>query len=132
MRITTICITILLIYGAKSSLGTANVYAVTFHELAHASHHNKAGNSYWVKYINYIVTYGAYGNGTGNSAGVCERVEYGRTTPFSGNWFWFDKHEDWYNPGFLKDVDNISDVTTAEIFSCLTSSTDTFSDLRNQ
>ena len=36
------------------------------------------------------------------------------------------------NPGFLENADNITDLSTAEIFSCLTSSTDTFGDLRNQ
>ena len=129
------------IIRAKSSLGNVNVYVVTFHELAHASHHNKAGNSYWVKYINYIITYGAYGDGTGNNAGVCGIGEmwgnyFGavcRVREFgSGHWRPFGRDKDWYNPGFMRDVDNISDVSTAEVFSCLTSSTDTFGDLRNQ
>jgi hypothetical protein len=40
--------------------------------------------------------------------------------------------EDWYNPGFLLRVDNISDITTDEIFSCLTSSTYTFDKLKTQ
>lgn len=49
-----------------------------------------------------------------------------------GSHDYLDEHEDWYNSEFLQDVDNISDVTTTEIFSCLTSGTDTFSDLRSQ
>jgi hypothetical protein len=31
----------------------------------------QAGNAYWVKYINYIITYGSYGNGTGENVGIC-------------------------------------------------------------
>jgi hypothetical protein len=123
------------------SRNTQSVYDVTFHELAHASHHKKAGNNYWVKYINYIITYGAYGVGTGNNAGIygigemwgnyfgteCLNREYGRN-------FWTNarRNENWFNPGFLENADNITDLSTAEIFSCLTSSTDTFGDLRNQ
>lgn len=40
--------------------------------------------------------------------------------------------QDWYNPGFMLDVDNISDITTPEIFSCLNSNTDTFTKLISQ
>ena len=51
-----------------------------------------------------------------------------------GNNWWgnFPKNLDWYNPGFLKNVDNIPDVTTVEIFFCLTSSTDIFDKLISQ
>ena len=59
------------IIKANSSKGTARVYETTFHELAHASHYRKVGNNYWIKYIKYIITYGAYGNGTGKNAGLC-------------------------------------------------------------
>ena len=57
--------------GYSGSNETAEVYETTFHELGHASHMRKAGNSYWVKYINYIITYGSYGNGTGHNVGIC-------------------------------------------------------------
>jgi hypothetical protein len=60
-----------LIIEANSSQGTAEVYGSTFHELAHASHFEKVGSSYWTKYINYIITYDSYGDGTGNNVGVC-------------------------------------------------------------
>ncbi|EIM73691.1 hypothetical protein A3SI_17369 [Nitritalea halalkaliphila LW7] len=60
-----------IIIMASSSLGTASVSSVTFHELAHASHMRQAGSAYWIKYINYIITYGAYGSGNGNNNGVC-------------------------------------------------------------
>ena len=59
------------IIEAASSQGTAEVYGSVFHELAHASHFEKVGGSYWLKYINYIITYNSYGNGTGQNVGVC-------------------------------------------------------------
>ncbi len=60
-----------IIIKANSSQGTASVYETCFHELAHASHFKKVGNAFCNKYINYIVTYGSYGKGTGNNAGLC-------------------------------------------------------------
>lgn len=139
----------------QNAVGTDDVYNTTFHECGHASHWSKVGSSYWVKYINYIITYGSrdnpYGNGTGNNAGYCgvgemwgnyigsllERQEFighspYSTTAFANNWNWFDESEDWYNPGFLKDVDNIADITTSEIFSCMSGSTNTITKMVEQ
>ena len=68
-----------IIVKAASSQGTAKVYETCFHELSHASHYNKVGNAFWIKYINYIITYGItnnpYGKGTGNNAGLCALSE---------------------------------------------------------
>ena len=58
-----------IIIKANASQGTDGVYSNTFHELAHASHHKKVGSGYWIKYINYIITYGAYGDGHGHNSG---------------------------------------------------------------
>nr|WP_298868851.1 hypothetical protein [uncultured Allomuricauda sp.] len=129
-----------LIIRAGASKGTDGVFSVTFHELAHASHFKKVGSGYWIKYINYIITYGAYGNGKGRNAEYCGVGE------MWGNyieWLFLDnefpsknypsnKNEDWYNPGFMLDVDNIKDITTMEIFSCLTSTTNSFNKLVSQ
>ncbi len=67
-----------LIIRAGGSKGTDRVFSVTFHELAHASHFKKVGSGYWIKYINYIITYGTfnserrpYGDGHGHNHGVC-------------------------------------------------------------
>jgi hypothetical protein len=57
------------------------------------------------------------------------RSELGFNTPFNVNWTWFLEDEGWYNPGFFKDVNNISDISTGEIFSCLNPSTTSFSKL---
>lgn len=47
------------------------IHESVFHELSHASHFQQVGMSYWADYIKYIVTYGAYGNGSGYNAGIC-------------------------------------------------------------
>lgn len=128
---------------AGSSKGTDGVFSTTFHELAHASHFKKVGSGYWIKYINYIITYGAYGDGHGANSGNCGIGEmWGNyfsavlsdrefPAPYTnhGSHDYLDENEDWYNPGFLQDVDNLSDVSTKEIFECLKSTTDTFTDL---
>ena len=59
------------IIKANASQGTDGVYETTFHELGHASHFKKVGSGYWIKYINYIITYGAYGDGSGKNAELC-------------------------------------------------------------
>lgn len=59
----------IIIGGGSGS--TAKVYSQTAHELAHASHFRKVGSAFWAKYISYILTYGAYGDGTGNNAELC-------------------------------------------------------------
>ncbi|MEX0361176.1 MAG: hypothetical protein AB3N10_09335, partial [Allomuricauda sp.] len=60
-----------LIIRANANRGTDRVFATTFHELAHASHFKKVGSRYWIRYINYIISYGAYGNGSGKNHGIC-------------------------------------------------------------
>lgn len=59
-----------LIIKTGDGRGTEQIYEVLFHELAHASHWSKVRSKYWVKYINYIITYGPYGDGTGNNHGI--------------------------------------------------------------
>ncbi len=125
------------IIRSGSSKGTDGVFSTTFHELGHASHFKKVGSGYWIKYINYIITYGAYGDGHGANSGNCgigemwgnyfSAVLTDKEFPSSNNYF--NKDEDWYNPGFLEDVDNLPDVSTKEIFECLKSTKDTFTDL---
>lgn len=117
----------------NSSTTSQVVSSLVFHESSHASHWSKVGSSYWVKYINYIATYGAYGNGTGQNAGYCGVGEmwgnyFGNlicpNRQFSlTNGVWFDPYEDWFNPGFLRDVDNLNDMWPSKIFSAFNSST---------
>ncbi|MDN4164145.1 hypothetical protein QWY31_01465 [Cytophagales bacterium LB-30] len=126
-----------MIISASRTNGTEDVYGVVFHEMAHGSHFSKVGSSYWIKYINYIMTYGIgdngpYGDGTGANAGYCGIGEqwgnYFSAVCMDREWPLGDgvgeylfEIEDWYNPGFLLDVDNIADITTPEIYSCLSS-----------
>jgi len=138
------------IVKANSSQGTRTVFSVTFHELAHASHFRKVGSSYWIKFINYIMTYGKidgsnpYGDGHGYNSGICGVGEmWGNyisalfireelnlvSKDFDDFWWWFEDNELWFNPGFLKLVNGISDISIADIFTCLTKDTDTFEKL---
>ena len=129
---------------------TEKIYKLTFHELAHASHFKSVGSGYWVKYINYIISYGksdnTNGDGTGKNsevcgigemwgyyfASVCMDQEFPEPNTNHSPLDHLDPKEDWYNPGFLYDVDTIPDITTAEIFSCLKSKTQTFDQLINE
>lgn len=47
------------------------IYRHTNHEMSHASHFSSTGSAFWAKYVSYIMTYGAYGDGTGNNAELC-------------------------------------------------------------
>lgn len=53
--------------GEKSN----DIYNSVNHELSHASHFRQVGSEFWSKYIDYIITYGAYGDGTGRNAELC-------------------------------------------------------------
>ncbi|KAB7528423.1 hypothetical protein F8C76_11200 [Flagellimonas olearia] len=57
-----------IVINSNANQGTDKVYETTFHELAHASHFNTVGSRYWIKYINYIITYGVYGDGHGKNS----------------------------------------------------------------
>lgn len=107
---------------------SAGIYEQVSHELAHASHFQKVGSAYWAKYISYVITYGAYGDGTGNNAGICAVGEmwgyamgnlacyekYGYN-PKVGKEYWFYKNPTLYNL-IIKKV-----LTRKEIFDCMTS-----------
>lgn len=63
-----------IIIKANASQGTDGVYETTFHELAHASHYRKVGNTYWRKYIDKVIdnwlfhnSTAPYGIGRGNN-----------------------------------------------------------------
>ena len=87
----------------------ASIYDAVCHELAHASHFAQVGTSYWNPYISYMLTSYVlsggmtYGDGMGESAGLCEVGEmwayymesrmhkdrYGGSMPSFGTSFWF-------------------------------------------
>ena len=87
----------------------SEIYKATVHELAHASHYAKVGNTFWTPYIKYVVQSfileggNAYGSGFQDGSGYCEVGEmwgyfmqeslykdhYGGTIASFGNRFWF-------------------------------------------
>jgi len=95
--------------GAKGKDELGELYCVTAHEMAHASHFEKVGTVYWNPYIRFILesfllnggmTYGAVDN---ENSGYCEIGEmwgyymqskvyydrYGGTYPSFGTSYWF-------------------------------------------
>lgn len=95
--------------GLKGKTDYAGIYSSVCHEMAHASHFSKVGQTYWNRYIQYIITSfvtsggETYGTGRESLAGYCEIGEmwgyfmenllyhdrYGGTMPASGMSFWF-------------------------------------------
>ncbi len=95
--------------GAKGRNDYRDLYTVTCHELAHASHYAQVGNAFWDDYILYIISSYlknggmTYGTGSGDGAGNCEIGEmwayymeskfykdrYGGNFPTFGTSFWF-------------------------------------------
>ncbi len=58
-------------YSQSPSFYTNSDYIsnIFYHELAHASHYRKVGNTYWTSYIAYIVQHGGYGESTTSGSG---------------------------------------------------------------
>ena len=112
---------------------TERVFYSTFHELGHASHFKKVGSSYWVKYINYIITYGSYGDGHGKNAGVCGVGEmWGyyigarlAEEEFDTTRFYRDSQDGWIPIGINTTVVDEADYTISDIYSCLNSNVTT-------
>ncbi len=106
------------IIKAAPSQGTAKVFESTFHELAHASHFRQVGSGYWIKYINYIITYGAYGDGSGMNNGVAAVGEmwgyyygYFLTLQHFGN----NNNNPIIKPGALEDFTPVNRPDTRDI-----------------
>lgn len=119
--------------GTKDLYSYSDLYSMTVHELAHASHFSKVGCNYWNKYILYIVKYyietlgKVYGDGSGDGAGYCEvgemwayymqskmmKERYGGALPSYGTSFWF-------YPQIMRDLD-ARGIRRADIFNSMTS-----------
>lgn len=130
--------------GTSGQENYAAIYGVVSHELAHASHYAKVGNTYWTPYIQYVihsfVTKGglAYGDGLGTGAGYCEIGEmwayfaqasltkdrYKGAMELYGNRFWFkpDIFTYLYERG----------MSRSEIFRALTPEVTTVEDLQEE
>lgn len=129
-----------IIIKANESQGTDGVFETTFHELGHASHHKKVGSGYWVKYINYIMTYGAYGDGSGyNSghAGVGEMWGYYigarlAEEEFGTTRFYVTRKDGWIPPIINRRVVNEANYTVHDIFTSLNSHVNTIPKLNTE
>lgn len=114
-------------------------YASTTHELHHASHFQKVGESIWGPYIehcvwNYTTTGDCYGDGLTNDTKqrICElgeswgyaneRICAGSTSAGSGEWF--DDAID-----AVYELMNSGIISKAQLFSCLDSKTKSMDDL---
>ncbi len=122
----------------------SDIYEITVHELAHASHFSQVGVDYWTPYVDYViqsfVTAGGnpYGSGSDDKAGYCEIGEmwgyfmqetlkkdrYGGTVKQFGNAFWFkpDIFTYLYERG----------ISRGELFRALTAEVTTMDDLKEQ
>lgn len=130
-----------IIIKANASQGTDGVFETTFHELGHASHHKKVGSGYWVKYINYIMTYGAYGDGHGHNsgyAGVGEMWGYYigarlAEEEFDDDSFYrFTPIDGWIPARINRRVVDEADYTIKDIFSTLNSNVNTIPKLNTE
>ena len=116
----------------------ARIYQVVNHELAHSSHFSQVGSEYWSKYISYIITYGAYGDGSGMNSQLCGIGE------MWGNYIGYKQGRNRYDASKLKPMVTIDkwiypqifwrldseDVLSAkQIYNCLASDVDTYDEL---
>ena len=127
--------------GAKDTDDYREIYSLTCHELAHASHFAEVNEEYWNEYILYIIksfiTSGGitYGDGTEDGAGYCEvgemwayymeslmyKSRYGGDFPTYGNSFWF-------KPEIFRYLHKRG-LTCSDIFSVLDEDVDSRKDL---
>lgn len=119
--------------GTKDST-SMELYNTVNHELSHASHFSQVGSEFWSKYIDYIITYGAYGDGTGRNAQLCgigemwgysmgdiqEKEKYSKSTSFSKD------QDGWIKPDVFFQLINKKVLTKKQIFDCLTSDVRTY------
>ena len=127
--------------GLKGAESYADIYSVTCHELAHASHFKQVGTSWWNKFIFYILssyvsTGETYGDGSGENAGYCAVGEmwayymqnrmyndrYGGVMPVAGSSYLF-------TPQVLRYLDERG-MTRSEIFRAMTSDVCSAADLQ--
>ncbi|MBP1629950.1 MAG: hypothetical protein H6Q15_843 [Bacteroidetes bacterium] len=96
----------------------------TYHELAHASHFSKVGSDFWADYINYIITYGAYGSQSSNKSGICGVGEmWGFGIGYMNG---YEKYNtipilsgEWFSPNIVSDLIIGGVLTKKQIFDCL-------------
>lgn len=120
------------------------IYEVVNHELSHASHFSKVGDSFWAKYVSYIMSYGAYGDGTGRNAELCaigEMWGYAmgciaekeiQGAPIVVNKFPYLPIDGWIKPHIFGDLYSANTLNKKQIFDCLGSSVQTYEELTEE
>lgn len=114
-----------------------DIYRTVNHELAHSSHFAQVGDGFWAKYISYIMTYGAYGNGEGKNAELCAIGEMwgysmGNIQVGEYNNKTIDRQgvvDGWIKPDVFRELYTSKLLTKKQIFDCLTPSVDTYDEL---
>lgn len=121
-----------------------DIYETVSHELSHASHFSKVGDSFWAKYISYIMTYMGYGDGTGRNAELCgigEMWGYAMGCVSENellnkqilvNEFPYPPIDGWIRPHVFWDLYASNTLTKKQIFDCLTPSNETYEELINE
>lgn len=128
-------VTIGMASGGASSNYKKHYYTV-WHELTHASHFAKVGETLWGPYINYIVMNGGYGDGSSTSIGrnVCELGEswayanqyYSSKQTWSSS-IWFSS-----SVTSIKQLLDAGTLTRKQIYDCLTKDVRTINDLKSK
>ena len=93
---------------------------------------------YWSQYINYIITYGAYGDSSKKNAGFCGVGEmWGfyvggllATRQYAGTHFY--KEHVWFKPWILRRLVDYAGLTQKQIFDCLTGDVRSHEQLKNR
>jgi hypothetical protein len=52
-----------------------DIRELAYHELSHALHYAKVGDTYWLQNMAYVILHGGYGDGSENGAGRCSVIE---------------------------------------------------------
>lgn len=117
----------------KNSQG---IYDHVSHELSHASHFSKVGSQFWAKYISYILTYGAYGDGTGVNAELCG---IGEMWGYTMGGLLVERHygepafvgieSEWIPAGIFKGLIDEGTLNETEIYACLNNDVMTYNSL---
>ena len=133
-----------IIIGVKDKLDYDSIYEAVCHELAHASHYAKVGNSYWTKYIEHILsTYLInkimdFGTSDAENSGYCEIAEmwaYYLETQMYNERYNLDSEtkgtDYWFHPQIFRYLEDRG-LRRAEIFNSLESTINTKESLQNK
>ena len=122
------------IFIIKDFNKTKDCYETVFHELAHATHYQKVGGTYWLKYVIAIGLNGGYGNGSQTNAGY---IGVGEMWGFFLEWKCMNNQaklgfsdfgtvnltgtSHWFKPQIMKELNVTCGLTVKQIYDCLTS-----------